>query len=414
MSSLQTSRIPPQILKEVFLILSAILTGLLSSLPGSGDKWMGLWGIIPLLWNESDSRRIAFIVPLSFYLAVSRGIVPGAYIFFQDGSIVRAFALWVLSAVTLSLPFAVFWTGKNASATLKIAATILCFSVSILPPLGVICWTHPLATAGFFFSGLKWWGLGSILVLYCAGNLDRRMNRVIILFLFALLFLRDFPTDTKMAGVDVREIGTSFGRMASGSAEFDAQFEREHHVFQLVRQLIRKGAIDSADVVVLPETLVGRMNVTTKKRWERFFSRWTNDGTVFLVGAEIPTDNGQKYDNVLVAFDGSEYLQMARQRFPVPHSMWRPFQNSGANAYPMSLGDISTLDIKGKKFGVLICYEQFLVWPFLTLLSQNPDAIIAPANMWFGRDTSLPYIQQRTIRAWASLFGLPLFTSKNE
>jgi apolipoprotein N-acyltransferase len=170
----------------------------------------------------------------------------------------------------------------------------------------------------------------------------------------------------------------------------------------------------SADVIVMPETLIGRMNPSTKKRWERFLSRWTDKGTVFLVGAEIPTNQGMKYDNVMIAFDGDNNIKIAKQRFPVPYSMYRPFSGTGANAYLASLGDVSMLEVKSKKFGFLICYEQFLVWPFLTLLSLTPDAIVAPANMWWSRETSLPCIQRRTLRGWAALFGVPLFISKND
>jgi apolipoprotein N-acyltransferase len=216
-----------------------------------------------------------------------------------------------------------------------------------------------------------------------------------------------------MTPMTLLAVNTSFGRMASGSGDFGEQFKRESRLFQHIRQLDRDGTIGSADVVILPETLIGRMNATTKKRWERFFSHWTGEGTVFLVGAEIPTNQGQKYDNVIVAFDGSANLQTAKQRIPVPYSMYVPFSEFGANAYPMSFGGISALKIKGGKFGVLICYEQFLVWPFLTLLSQNTDAIVAVSNMWWSRNTSLPYIQHRTIRAWTSLFGIPLLVSKN-
>jgi apolipoprotein N-acyltransferase len=413
-SALQTPHISPKILKEVSLILSAVLVGLLSSLPGSSDKWIGLWGILPLLWNESVSRKNAFFVSLSFYLAVSRGIVPGSYVFFQDGSVVRAFLLWASSAVALSCPFAIFWTGKDAAALPKTLKALLCLSVSIFPPLGIICWAHPLSAAGLFFSGLRWRGLTLMLGLCIAGNFDRRINRLVMLLFLVLLFLRDFPADIKMTGLDVRPINASFGRIASGSGDFDAQFERERIVFQFIRQLNREGAIASADVVVLPETLIGRMYATTRKRWERFFSSWTGAGTIFLAGAEIPTDRGRKYDNVMIAFDGSEALQMAKQRIPVPYSMYRPFHGTGANGALTSFGDISTLRIKGKKYGVLICYEQFLVWPFLTLLSQKPDAIIGASNMWWSRNTSLPCIQQRTIHAWTALFRIPLFTSKNE
>jgi apolipoprotein N-acyltransferase len=106
--------------------------------------------------------------------------------------------------------------------------------------------------------------------------------------------------------------------------------------------------------------------------------------------------------------------QEAKQRFPVPFSMYRgPFADTGANAYWGDLGASSVLRVKGKTIGVLVCYEQFLAWPFLTLLSRRPDTMVAVANMWWSRETSLPCVQRRTVRAWAALFALPLFPSTN-
>jgi apolipoprotein N-acyltransferase len=93
--------------------------------------------------------------------------------------------------------------------------------------------------------------------------------------------------------------------------------------------------------------------------------------------------------------------------------MYRPFGNWGANAYLSSFGEISTLTIKGKKLGFLVCYEQFLTWPILTLLSQSPDVIVAPSNLWWCGNTSLPGIQAATARLWAALFGLPAISAVN-
>jgi apolipoprotein N-acyltransferase len=93
--------------------------------------------------------------------------------------------------------------------------------------------------------------------------------------------------------------------------------------------------------------------------------------------------------------------------------MYRPFGDWGANAYLSSLGGISTMKIRGKKLGFLVCYEQFLTWPFLTLLSQSPDVILAPANLWWCKDTSLPGIQAATVFLWAKLFGVPVISAVN-
>jgi apolipoprotein N-acyltransferase len=93
--------------------------------------------------------------------------------------------------------------------------------------------------------------------------------------------------------------------------------------------------------------------------------------------------------------------------------MFRPFGGEGANAYLSSLGDVSVMEIRGKRLGFLVCYEQFLTWPFLTLISQKPDGIIAPSNLWWCRDTSLPGIQAAAVRLWARLFGVALISAAN-
>jgi apolipoprotein N-acyltransferase len=115
----------------------------------------------------------------------------------------------------------------------------------------------------------------------------------------------------------------------------------------------------------------------------------------------------------MVSFESREKRQTAAQRFPVPFSMFVPFSDEGANAYLSSLGEISVMEIRGQKLGFLVCYEQFLTWPFLTLVTQKPDVIVAPSNLWWCKDTSLPVIQEATMRLWARLFGAPAVVSAN-
>jgi apolipoprotein N-acyltransferase len=116
----------------------------------------------------------------------------------------------------------------------------------------------------------------------------------------------------------------------------------------------------------------------------------------------------------MISFEANGKHQAAKQRFPVPFSMYRPFSETGANAYLSSLGEVSTLTIKGKKLGIIVCYEQFLTWPFLSLLSQKPDVIVAPSNLWWCKDSSLPGIQAATARVWTWLFGVPIAEAVNQ
>ena len=103
------------------------------------------------------------------------------------------------------------------------------------------------------------------------------------------------------------------------------------------------------DVVLLPETLIGRMNPTTRKRWKDFLNS-LGDKTIFILGAEIP--RGRKYDNVMVAFNDPEE-QTAIQRCPVPFSMYRPFSQWGANAAILSCGENSMMFFSGQKNRIL-------------------------------------------------------------
>jgi hypothetical protein len=71
--------------KGKLLILVVVIAGILSS--SLGERWSGLtelWSLTPLLWLEANSRRSAFFIVFTYYLALSRGIVPGAYVFFRD------------------------------------------------------------------------------------------------------------------------------------------------------------------------------------------------------------------------------------------------------------------------------------------------------------------------------------------
>jgi apolipoprotein N-acyltransferase len=202
--------------------------------------------------------------------------------------------------------------------------------------------------------------------------------------------------------------------VASGSGDFDTQYKRERIVFQYIRELEKDGELEGVNIVVLPETIIGRMNPTTLKRWRKFLDPFTkNTGTAFVVGAEIPSIGGLKYDNTMISFEEEEKHQTAKQRFPVPCSMFRPFSGEGANAYLSSFGEISVMKIRGKKLSFLVCYEQFLTWPFLSLMSQKPDVIIAPSNLWWCKDTSLPGIQAASVRLWARLFGVPVVKAAN-
>jgi apolipoprotein N-acyltransferase len=325
-------------------------------------------------------------------------------VFFQDGSIIRSLTLWILSAAALAAPFGLLW--NENSKYRRAFGVVLAIVASIPPPLGLIGWGNPLTAAGLFFPGFGWFGSVLMLDLYAEAALSIKLRRVLITLVLVVTPFLGVPAIGErltVGGVAIQTVNTPFGRMASGSGDFDTQYEREQMVFQHINAKKRSGDFEGVDLVVLPETIIGRMNPTTLKRWERFFSYFAKKGTIFIAGGEIPTDSGMKYDNVMVSFEGEEKRQIAKQRVPVPVSMFLPFSKNGANAYMSSLGEISIMEVYGKKLGFLVCYEQFLTWPLLSLLSQKPDVIVAPANLWWCKGTSLPAIRSAALRLWTQM-----------
>ena len=394
--------------KDRCLIFTAFFVGFFSSFfdEKCGGKWIALWSLMPLFWMETRSRCSGFFVALLFYLSVSRGIVPGASIFFRDGSLVRAIVLWILSAVALAIPWGLLWRKTGCSLV-----SIVALCASVPPPLGLIGWGNPLTASGFFFPGSGWYGLMLMFTLYTMAAAYRSFRFFLIIFVPVLICCLN--ANTPLPSEVMRGVNTSFGRMASGSGDFEMQHERERQVFTLLRRMLRNGEYEGVKVVILPETLIGRIYPTTLRRWEKALEPIVNAGISFMIGAEVATDQGRKYDNVMFFFERGNVHRKTIQRFPVPFSMYRPFSGRGANASIGSLGKDSVLELNGKKIGFLICYEQFLCWPVLTLMLHNPDVLATPANLWWCKDTSLPTIRCGVIRLWAALFGVSVVDAVN-
>ena len=117
----------------------------------------------------------------------------------------------------------------------------------------------------------------------------------------------------------------------------------------------------------------------------------------------------------MVALGRTGAKVLYRQRVPVPVAMWQPWQpwlglTGGARA---TLFGAPVVGVAGQRTAPLICYEQLLVWPILQSALHHPDAIVAIANGWWAKDTSIPAIQLASVEAWARLFDLPLVIAFN-
>ena len=129
-----------------------------------------------------------------------------------------------------------------------------------------------------------------------------------------------------------------------------------------------------------------------------------------LAGATIINKEIGGYDNVLMEITYNSHKIIYKQRVPVPITMWRPWDEQGANAYPFQTPIIES---KGARVGVFICYEQLLSYAYLFTMYNHPNYIIGISNLWWMKDKSIRKIQLRSMKLWGLLFDISSINSTN-
>ena len=362
---------------------------------------------VPVLWTLADSRYAAFSVVLAYKLTASRGFLPGAAVFLSENhTLSQAALLYSLMSFGASMPFLVFWSKERK---IKALCLILAFLFAyVLPPISLIGIISPLMASGAVFKGWGFVGIFAMIAIYvlCAVSKKSAYAFLCLIALFAVLPSDNWYEPSVSEGI--MAVDTSFSKLGSGSFNFAQDYERANMVFD---ELNKRNINQSSEkIVVLPETIAGRLNDTGIKLWRDEIQRLLPDKVV-VFGAELPTGDGRKYDNaVILLLDGE--MSAVYQRIPVPYSMYRgPFAEAGANLHLWDCGILALPD--GRKASVIICYEVFLTWPYLTSLIHSPDVIICAANLWWCKDTSLPVSHMRVASLWALTFGIPVVFAKN-
>ena len=363
---------------------------------------------IPILWTFANKRFSAFGVWFTYKLTVSRGMIPGAAVFLSETHTpAQAVMLWLLMSFGVSLPFLVLWSEKpRKKAVLFIVAFLVAY---VLPPISLIGIVNPLIAIGCILPGWGWWGLLMGMAMFYISARWRKVAYALLGFalvmpLFEFTSLKPLP-----APHDFLAVNTSFGKLGSGSFNFKDDYERARMVFDHLRQLRIHEAPQK--YIVLPETIAGRLNETGLRLWQGEMQELLREDQVVFFGAEIPTDNGDKYDNTVVILENGA-VDVVLQRIPVPYSMYRgPFSQDGANLYYFNSGMHELPD--GRTFFVIVCYEAFLTHPYLDLFSEKPELIICTSNLWWCKNTPLPSTQKNFLQLWGMLWNVPVLSARN-
>jgi hypothetical protein len=340
----------------------------------------------------------------SYYATASWSLIPGAHAFFGvQGTPLIGLFLCLAAAGLLALPWGLLFTRGRGRAAFCVP---LCLLLTAMPPLGIIGWASPLLSAGVLFPASKWFGLAFIIVFLSLFRLKPAQS-VVSLTLCAFVLHFQFTQPRLPAGWEA--VNTNYG----GAGQGDPDFATEYNTHQSMQATI----IEShAAVLLFPEHLVTHWNESTDAFWGQTLAAIAAEHRTVLIGAGInppvTTRNPlaqNRYWNVLLA-RGEENTALYQERIPVPIAMWRPLSDDGV---PLKLFARGTIRIHNQNAAVLICYEQVLVWPFLSSALEHPTILLTTSNDYWAKNTLIPAIQQASATSWARLFDLPILSATN-
>jgi apolipoprotein N-acyltransferase len=193
----------------------------------------------------------------------------------------------------------------------------------------------------------------------------------------------------------------------------DPDFTTEYNTAQTMQTTILES---HATVLLFPEHLVAHWNESTDAFWGGTLTSLAAQHRTILLGVGINRPATlrnpfaqNRYLNVLLA-RGEENGAVYQERIPIPIAMWKPLGDEGA---PLKLFGRGTIRIHAQKAAVLICYEQVLVWPFLSSVVERPTILLTISNDYWAKNTLIPAIQQASATSWARLFDLPILSATN-
>ena len=337
-------------------------------------------------------RRLDTLSAVFYYAASTWPIIPGAQSFFQTGHhLGKPFAIWIAITVIGSLPWILFYHRRFLPLSAITALTALA-----MPPLSLITVAHPLIAAGLWFPGTRWFGLVLPLILLAV---QRRLGAS---FAFSVLILASLAVHARfsrpIADSHIVAVDTNFGReFGAGAQEVECKLQQI--------AIAHPNAL-----LIFPESVIQDWSAAHDARWASTFAQLNTQHTGILIGTTIPIPNTQANRNVLLSRGYSEHLSYV-QRVPIPLGMWQ--LGESRHGFPLSLRYPATIRVWNRRTGVLLCYEQMTFWPAAETMARNPEILIAPSNLYWARNTSIPAIQHLAAQDWADLWAIPLYEARN-
>jgi hypothetical protein len=368
------------------------IAALIGGLGWSGNPSLHFLALLYPFVYIHTRRRLDTISAVFYYAASTWPVIPGAQSFFGTGhQLGKPIAIWIAITALGSLPWLLFYHRRFLPLSAIGSLAILAL------PLSLVTVAHPLIAAGIWFPGTRWFGLALPLVLIAV---HRRLGTPLV---FAVLILASLAVHARFvrpaADPHIVTVNTNFGN-ESGTSEQQAE-----------RTIQQISLAHSNALVIFPESVIPNWSSAHDARWASTFMQLGQQRTGILIGTTIPIPNTDASRNVLLSRGYTEHLSYV-QRVPIPLGMWQ--LGESRRGFPLSLRFPAAIRVWNRRAGVLLCYEQLVFWPAVETLARNPEILIAPSNLYWARNTSIPAIQHLAAQDWADLWAIPLYEARNQ
>ncbi|MBV9223779.1 MAG: hypothetical protein JOY85_07110 [Acidobacteriaceae bacterium] len=341
--------------------------------------------LLPFALGLASTRRQSLLIAVGYFAGALWPMIPGASVFFGNRldpvRIVLLYATWVL---LLASPF--YWVGHlTREYRWRIVAIII--SLEAFMPIGL---ASPFVAAGALFPGLGWIGL--LLLMITCVQLVRRSSAGILCLLVVCAFAWIFFNPGRTGVSRWEAFDTQFG----GSGFQVASVWEDYSKLRTMAEKAQSGRI-----AIFPENTIHLWVPEVSDPW---FSLLLPPKAIVIFGAERRLPHQQRQPVVLVR--GALQAEY-QERFPVPLAMW-------GNDTPMHYFGSGSVQVGSARAGMLLCYEQLLPVAALQTFAEKPDVLVAPANLYWAKRTTIDSTESLCVRAWAQLFAIPYYRAVNE
>lgn len=353
------------------------------------------------VWKRAHSRREAFANALAYYAAATlpMALAQSAY---ADVLPLEVVMVSFASASLLAGVWALGWTGV-ASWWRRAVGLVLVLLVTAVPGIGFLGVASPLTAAGAWFPGTGFLGLG-LLVLLASASWRRRNAASVAAVGGALIATVAHATSSASSSGRFAGLATDVAT-TDQATDFLAQFR----AFQAAQEALRAQET-AAEVLVLGEGLGGVWTDAMAEAWSETARPLVADRKAVVVGSSRP-EYGRGYQNGAVILDAGG-ARFVPQRAPLPYVMWRPWAEVGS--YDVRPWDSGVVDVGEGRAGLLICWEQVLVFPVLWSVLSGAESLVGLSNLHHvGNAAALERWQRAALASWGALFSLPIAYAVN-